>query len=175
MAWKKQDWLLTLDKIYKSAVALFTGNWQKYCSRKEDGRSVVWQNCISQLFQLNWNTEHLGAYQIMHGPLINTYKAGYQLWPSTVHPLAKWLWLKTHVNCFLIADTVLRQSQNAELGFDWHFLKNMQQTWDVIQMAASVLNVKYLDTFWTRNNFFDNDFCKDWYHISFLMMYIVCH
>lgn len=107
--------------------------------------------------------------------LNHTYKAGYQLWPSTVHPLAKWLWLKTHVNCFLIADTVLRQSQNAELGFDWHFLKNMQQTWDVIQMAASVLNVKYLDTFWTRNNFFDNDFCKDWYHISFLMMYIVCH
>lgn len=34
-----------------------------------------------------------------------------------------------------------------KLGFDWHFLKNMQQIWDVIWMAASVLNVKYLDTF----------------------------
>lgn len=70
----------------------------------------------------------------------------------------------------------IRQSQNAKLGFDWHFLKNMQQIWDVIWMAASVLNVKYLDIpFWTLNSFFDNDFCKDWYYISFLIMYIVCH
>lgn len=29
-------------------------------------------------------------------------------------------------------------------------------------MAASVLNVKYLDTFQTLNRFFDNEFCKDW-------------
>jgi len=56
----------------------------------------------------------------------------------------------------------IRQSQNAKLGFDWHFSKNMQQLRDIIWMAASVLNVKYLDTFQTLNSFFDNEFCKDW-------------
>lgn len=82
---------LTLDKIYKSALALlFTGHWQKYFPWKEDGRrSVVWQNCISQLFQLNWSTECLGAYQIMHGPLFahirlatNFDPALFILWPN---------------------------------------------------------------------------------------------
>lgn len=46
-------------------------------------------------------------------------------------------------------------------------------------MAASVFNVKYLDTFWnTFNSFFDsNDFCKDWYYIFIIPydMHIVCH
>lgn len=58
-------------------------------------------------------------------------------------------------------------------------LKKMQQLWDVIWMAASVFNVKYLDTFWNPfNSFFDsNDFCKDWYYPFIIPydMHIVCH
>jgi hypothetical protein len=48
---------------------------------------MVWQNnCISQLFQLNWSTERLDTYQIVHASLITHVRLGALtalfIWPN---------------------------------------------------------------------------------------------
>lgn len=68
----------------KTKIFPLKGRWKEW--------SVVRQNkCISHLFRLNWSTEHLDAYQIMHGPLITHTRLGpalgfdtalFILWPD---------------------------------------------------------------------------------------------
>lgn len=132
---------LTLDKSYKSAPELFNsmvidktkifslkGRWKEW--------SVVWENnCISQLFPVK--LEH-GTFRCIPNyawVLSHTCKGGYQLWHSTLHP-AKQLWLKTHVNCFFNSWYCIKTKPTCKSGFDWHFLKNMQQIWDIIWMGC---------------------------------------